>query len=377
MISSKFHTLPWWLSTLIAVVTALSSTATRVGDFGTLFQECRYREAIEAIDPQAPDAALRKGLALIHLGRYDEAEVALGADEGQYDDNLVWTLDRLQGLAWVAEAKGEVDQALELMEKLLPIARRSFPDSENLNSANALAMVHSRYGRLAQRYGRNDLARTQFRAAIDVVSEAHMKLHELGVPHDENDPRMFASEATAGMAQLFAAEGDDRRAERTWRSIAARTDDPETLRGLISFHIAQGNEANARAPMSRLKSLAEAQPEHRRSLALALVDFGDDPDTALALAESAFEDGPDVFARDTLAWVLHRKGEHDRAAEILVEAIEVGVQDPLILFHAGMIAHARGENDEARRLLEQALAINPMFDPVAAQVARTTLGKAD
>ncbi|WP_169977364.1 tetratricopeptide repeat protein [Tautonia rosea] len=372
--------LPTRLSIAIALAAILACLAPIIAQTteppvetpATLIEQCRFHDALEAIDLQAPDASLLRGLALIGLGRYDEAAAALESPNASGNESA-----RLEALAKIAEARGQIDQSLNLMAQAVAAETKTIASPESLDGANTLARLHSDYGRLALRYGRTDLARDQFRAAITFVSTAHMKMHELGIPHDENDPRMFAGPATAGMAQLFASEGDDRRAERTFRSIVGRANDPATLRDLAAFALARGDDRSAQALLNRLIAQAENAPKHRRDLALALADAGREFDTALAIAEAAFADGPNTESRDTLAWILYCKGEHDRAAEILDEALKVGTQNPLILFHAGMIAHARGQTDDARRLLKQALAINPNFDPIASPMSRSTLGNAE
>ena len=54
-------------------------------------------------------------------------------------------------------------------------------------------------------------------------------------------------------------------------------------------------------------------------------------------------------------------------------ALALGSHDPLLAYHAGMIAHALGDDARARALLDQALATNPGFDPLQAARARQTL----
>ena len=62
----------------------------------------------------------------------------------------------------------------------------------------------------------------------------------------------------------------------------------------------------------------------------------------------------------------------DAAAEIALARAE-GTQDPLLDYHAGMIAAAAGDTDEARTILSTLLERHPGFDPLQAKRAAETL----
>jgi Tfp pilus assembly protein PilF len=80
-----------------------------------------------------------------------------------------------------------------------------------------------------------------------------------------------------------------------------------------------------------------------------------------------------VYGFDLLAWALHRTGEPARAGKAMQRALALGTRDPLLHFHAGMIARAAGRDAQAAASLRRALAINPSFDPLLIDAARTTL----
>ncbi|SIO23671.1 Tetratricopeptide repeat-containing protein [Singulisphaera sp. GP187] len=343
-------------------------------DAAKLLDAGRYREALALLEPISPTAAndleARTLLAKAYLGngRYREAEATLAKPEVSKADPV-----SLELLARSAEAQGDLDRALQLMTDAVEAKGKSLASTETVEGASALAESRTRLGELSFRAGRLDPAKEQFHKAVSLVNQAHAKLHELGIPHDETDPRMFAAGATAGLAQVYAAKGDNARAERTWRGVAARSDDPASVASLAAFFLAKNDPKTARRHFDRALRLSEKKPAHRRARVLILIDRGESSDEALTLAEAAYNDGPDVYARDTLAWVLHRRGEHARASEILRPALELGIRDPLVLYHAGSIAQALGHREDAKRLLSQVLKINPAFDPVAAQAARQAL----
>lgn len=362
-----------WRRSLLAVLAlaspGLAGEAER--EAADLLASGRCREALAALEKAAespgddPGLRVLLGRAYLGMGRYEEAEQALSEPASGVAEPA-----RLEALARLAEDRGEVDRALDLMTQAVAARRTSLASVESLDDARALADSHTRLGEFAFRAGRLDLAREQFQKAITLVGNAHAKLHELGIPHDENDPRMFAGGATAGLARIYSAQGDDRRAERTWRSVAARADDPAILASLGADSLARDDARTARRHLDRALQLTEGKPGHRRIRALLLAEQEETRDEALVLARAAFEDGPDIRTRDTVAWVHHLRGEDDLASEVLRPALELGTQDPLILYHAGIIAQALGQEEEAKRLLSRAIEINPAFDPVAASEAR-------
>lgn len=352
---------------LLALATACHAAGP---DAARLVDAGRFREALPLLERGAADPSARVllGRAYLGLGRYAEAETTLATPAPAPAEP-----DRLAALARVAEARGDLDRAIALMTEAVEAAKKTIPSAESLDGANALAASRTRIGDLAFRAGRLDPARDQYQQAINLVSEAHAKLHALGVPHDERDPRLFAGGATAGLARVHGARGDLARAERSWRGVMARTDDPAILLALGSFYLAREDAKAARRHLDRALKLTEGKPAHRRVRALLLADRKEKLDEALALAEAAYSDGPDNQAGDTLAWVLHLRGDDLRAAEVLRPALDLGTKDPTILYHAGLIAQALGRPDEARSRLSAALAINPAFDPVAAPDARRRL----
>ncbi|CAN5900408.1 hypothetical protein BH23PLA1_BH23PLA1_03600 [soil metagenome] len=306
--------------------------------------------------------------AYLELGRYEEAEHALdllqGLDQGP---------DTLNRLARLAAIKGNTDAALKRMDEAVEARAKILRSTSTVEGANALAADLTRHGQLALEAGKLDLALERFRMAIQLVNAAHMKLHEMGIPHDEGDPRMYAGMATDGLARVYAAMGDDSRAERTWRNVVGRANDPAVLVAYGDFLMTRGDSRLADRIYERAVQLAEGKPEHRRTLARFYADQGKNLDQALALAEGSLQGRDDIEGHDTLAWVRHRRGEHEQAIEPIEKALRTGTNNPRILYHAGMIYQATGRTDEARKHLERALQVHQNFDPRDAQAARNAL----
>ena len=108
-------------------------------------------------------------------------------------------------------------------------------------------------------------------------------------------------------------------------------------------------------------------------MALFDADHGRDLPRAVARARDGFARYPSVKAADVLAWTLYQSGDYATAQEASREALRLGTEDALMLFHAGMIEARLGETTAAVDLLQRALRLNPHFSVRYAELARETL----
>src|SRR5665213_1375737 len=76
-----------------------------------------------------------------------------------------------------------------------------------------------------------------------------------------------------------------------------------------------------------------------------------------------------------LGWALVRAGRCGAARIAARKAVRAGTQDARLQYHAGVIAMECGDRREAARRLQLALALNPNFDPVAADDARARVAR--
>ena len=78
---------------------------------------------------------------------------------------------------------------------------------------------------------------------------------------------------------------------------------------------------------------------------------------------------------NALAWALYRAGQVAEAHKYSQAALRLGTRDPLLHYHAGMIALAKGEKAEGRRLLQEALTINPHFSALRVKEIQEALDR--
>jgi tetratricopeptide (TPR) repeat protein len=108
-------------------------------------------------------------------------------------------------------------------------------------------------------------------------------------------------------------------------------------------------------------------------IALFNADRNQNLDSTVALAHRAYKARPSIHAADVLAWALYKKGDYKGAQAYSQEALRLGTNDSLKLFHAGMIAYRLGDEAQARIYLKQALSTNPYFSILYADEAKRTL----
>ncbi len=97
---------------------------------------------------------------------------------------------------------------------------------------------------------------------------------------------------------------------------------------------------------------------------------------ALRAAQSDFQKrGDEIYADDTLGWVLAAQGQWGKARIYTERAVRYGTQDPELQYHAAIVALHTGHSGEAKRLLTLALAENPSFDPFESDDARARLAQ--
>ena len=76
----------------------------------------------------------------------------------------------------------------------------------------------------------------------------------------------------------------------------------------------------------------------------------------------------DVHTLDCLAWALHRNNKDSDAAVHIERALAVGVKDPQILYHAGMIEEGLNRRELAVKYLRDAAKRNSL--PAAEELTR-------
>lgn len=281
--------------------------------------------------------------AQTELGMYDQAIATLQTMIDMRPD-----LSSFSRVSYARELHGDLDGAIEMMQEAV---QAGGPSTENS------AWVRVQLGNLL--FGKGDLAAAerQYQATLALLPDY---VHAL-----------------AGMARVRAAQGNTAEAAALYQRAIARMPLPEFVIGLGELYESQGRAADAAKQYELVRAMEQLFKANGvdtdLELALFDADHGSNPGATLDLARAAYARRPSVKAADTLAWVLFRAGQPAEARRYADEALRLGSQDALMLFHAGMIAQASGDAAAARQRLDQALALNPNFSPLFAPQARQAL----
>jgi tetratricopeptide (TPR) repeat protein len=284
--------------------------------------------------------------AQLALGHYADAAISLGALNAEASGPSVQVRRQV-----LLETQGSYQEAIALAEQALADARVFGLGGE------ALVWYVVNAAELHLRYGETEMADELFAEAIDLLPAY--------------------APALSGRGEVALAEGDAEEAVAWLNQAAAIAPQPEFLIALLRANESVGRAAEATSVAAQLDAEVQltlaGNGTSNRLLALYLVDAGLNLGAAQTLAEREAERRADVLTLDTLAWVRLAAGDVGGALESSTAALEVGTQDPLILYHAGVIRAASGDSDGARVLLERCLSLNPAFDALHATRAAALL----
>lgn len=294
-------------------------------------------QAAQALNRQIPDDVQVYGYladAKVELGRYAEAEHA-----------VQWMLDlrpgNIPGLtraAYLRELFGDIAGSLDLMQQ----AYQRTPPNEREDRAWLLThLAHLQLLDNQPQYADALLAQ-----ALEQFPDYHYALAQL--------------------AKVRQAQGRHVEAVALLRRHVAVAPHPENFFYLGEALMQNGQPAEAAAVFDSFETAARAErgslDNANRELIAYYAGFARRPVEALTLAEIEVARRQDVYTLDAYAWALYHNGQFERAQAAIELALAVGVRDPKLHYHAGMIALKQGRTDRAREHLETALRFAPWAD---------------
>jgi tetratricopeptide (TPR) repeat protein len=286
------------------------------------------------------------GDAQLELGRYDEARETIQAMLDLRPD-----LASFSRMSYIKELYGDLPGAIELMKRAVIGA----PGNE------AHAWTQVQLGHLYFLSGDLAAAEREYERTL---------FQRPGYAH-----------ARAGVARVKAARGDFAGAIAIYEEITRAGPLPEYVIALADVQRAAGDRAAAERTESLLLAIDRLSRENGVNtdveMALFRADRGIEPAQTVEDARGALAERPGVHAWDALAWALHTAGRHEEAQAASEQALRLGTRDPLLRYHAGMIALALGSTDRAREELRLAVGMNPSFSPRHAAEATAALRTLD
>jgi tetratricopeptide (TPR) repeat protein len=242
---------------------------------------------------------------------------------------------------------------------------------------NAHAGAHFGLGSALANTGKIDQAIKKFQEAGHLAPDNPLPFFALGRIHvvrkqfeEAHQAFTQAIQAQPKFMQAYIARGD---VSIIQEHDAKAFEDYETARTLApdvaGIHVKLGllHERNQRFDQAvdsfrTAISLDPRQAIALNNLAWISVQHNTRLDEAVAWAEQAVALAPKVSAfQDTLGWVHRKRGELDKAADVLIKATALEPEQADIFYHLGVVESERGQTQKAVAALEKALELNAKF----------------
>ena len=300
--------------------------------------------ARRAIEPADSFNYAMLGDALIELGRYDKAEAAVQKLADLRPDVSAFTR-----VAYLRELFGDTDGAIDMMRQAIAASSPREPEH--------LAWSQVQLGNLFFNSGRITEAGDEYLIALRAFPDYHYAL--------------------TGLGRVYCARRDFDRAIACYRRSLeiVPTYDTAVWLGELFTYIHRTDEAAQQFGLLQIiEKLYNANKVPPDSLiALYYADHGADPAKSLDVAREVASHRQDVKTMDAMSWALYRNGQYEQALEANAKALRLGTQDALFYYHAGLIQQKLGHAKQAADDLIKALQINPSFDLIRAEEARSVL----
>jgi len=156
--------------------------------------------------------------------------------------------------------------------------------------------------------------------------------------------------AYVALGQMYLASQDDQKALAKFeQAIAVNANDVISRMTIAQIHLNRGDHAKAKAAYEHILAAKPRFAPAANNLAWILAQNGSDKERALQLAQIAKEGAPDdPFVSDTLGWILHQRGVHERAWTLIKDSAAKQPGNPEIQYHAGVLAQKMGQPEVAK-----------------------------
>lgn len=298
-------------------------------------------------DPSNDSARAQIASILMEIGRYQKAEQILNHPSDPEVDPTWMSIraryDELTGN--LAGARVLMAEATQRVDRMISIP------------AYTRSWYHLRDGQLAFEAGDSQTATGEYDESLRIYPDNAMALlfaAKLYRAHRDWQRTLAAASRSADLYPLPQALGYEADAQRA-------LGDQEGARRTDALIAAEQRLFNVQGINDRL--LAMYYAEHREHLSDALT----------AARSDIGKRGNEIYADDTMAWVLATMARWKEARVYSVRAARYDTADPELQYHCGVIAAHTGHAGEARRRLSAALAIDASFHPFYADDARRIL----
>lgn len=322
------------------------------------FSKHNFKEAAEdaeralKLDPEDLGAAVSAGDAYAERGEYETARRYYAqVDSARHSQRPSVQYLKLTREATLALALANPKEAIPALEQAVDAAQKAHLPRENI------AWTQFTLGEAYLQNGDFGNAEKALRGSLQTFPGYHRAL--------------------GGMAQVRVAQRRYNEAISNYQKAIAVIPLPVYVSALGDLYKKVGNTHEAEKQYKLVEYIAAlsllSKNVYNRELAIFYADHDVHQLTAVELARREFEVRHDLYTQDALAWSLFKNGQTKQAMEAARPLESFRLQDPLMLYHLGMICEGIGEREKSRKYLETALAINPQFHIFYADHARELL----
>src|ERR1700733_3036542 len=295
-----------------------------------------------------------EGDAYTDMGDYDQAAAAYNAIQtlGSATSSplrVAYMLDSRK--AYLSFLHGDSSEAIRLMHSAIAAALQTREPRENM------AWL---YFELGERYFQaGDLTNAELSYSAGITA----------------DPSHYRS--LAGLARVRAAQGRFEESIQLYERSIAIIPFPVYVAELGDVYKKAGKPNEAQQQYDLVEYIAHLSKLNQvlanRELAMFYADHEIKLADALEFARRELAVRHDIYTWDALAWVFYKRGQAQEAAAAMKKALSLNTDDPLLLYHAGMIYHSLGQDSDSEQFLSRAIKTNPHFHVFYAEVALRTL----
>lgn len=302
-----------------------------------------------------PNIKLAEILAQFYIGKnqFDKAYEQLEIVDEASDDQIQVKLK----MALILIEKKMFDRAIIKLEEILAVA----PESDKVRFY--LSAVHEEmrdFKSALKQYLMVEKDSSFFEEArlhashitkmFGSVDDSIKLLNEV-IVHKADSPQTYFY-----MSQLYEDKKDMSNAMKTLKDAEKKfVDSPQ-----VHYHIGMlQDKLNQKDEMiESMKKVVDLQPDHSQALnylAYSWAEQGVHLEKAESYARKAvLKEQDDAYILDTLGWVLFKKGDYKKAAEVLQKAHEMQPQVSIISEHLGDVYNKMNQPDKARALFLKA-----------------------
>ncbi|MCC2679889.1 MAG: hypothetical protein K0R29_2465 [Pseudobdellovibrio sp.] len=312
----------------------------------------KYYEGVQKEHPQAKIAEILSQY-YISTNQYDKAYQQLEMLDEANDDSVQVKLK----MALILIDKKMYDRAIVKLEEILAIA----PDSDKVRFY--LSAVHeekreykealAQYLKIEAESSYYEEARLHAAYLSKILGKPEQGLNYLKefVPAKSDNPQAFIF-----MAQLYEDKNDMKNSLATLNSAQEKF----ASSALVHYHLGMlQDKMNLKTEMiSSMKKVIELEPEHAQALnylAYSWAEMGEQLEKAETYARRAVaKEKQDPYILDTLGWVLYKKGEFKKAADVLEKAHKMQSDVGIIAEHLSDVYAKLNQPEKAIEFLLKA-----------------------